>query len=467
MLNKLRNKKTARKIWLGLAVIIVPAFIFWGFGGAIRSREETRVAGRISGKAITSQEYRDAMDAVKNQAMMQFGESFEEVKKYLNLETQAWQRLVLLSEAKKRGINASDNEVIAYVEKFPLFTRQGQFDKRLYTQVIQYEFRTQPRVFEEQVRQNIILSKLYKQATDSIRVNEEEIRSEYNKANEQMSLDYIAALPADFAADINPAEAELKGYFAKNSLDFKQPMSFNADYVESDSEEKIKNFRLKSKKSGFEDAAKGLNLNLKSTGLFAQTDFIPGIGWSPEIISLLGRLNAGQSSPPVKIDKNFYSFKLKEKKEPYIPEFEKVQGRIRESFIREASAKTAQAKLQECLGELNALSKEGKNPDFSKPAKSRGLKSDSTGLFKYGSYIEGIGASDEFWNAASGLGENAYSGIISTPSGFYIVRLKEKVAVDEKKFAAEKEAFNRDLLERKKQEAFMKFTEGLLKKTQP
>ncbi|MDP2941181.1 MAG: SurA N-terminal domain-containing protein [Candidatus Omnitrophota bacterium] len=466
MLNKLRNKKTARKIWITLAVIIVPAFIFWGFGGAVRSREETRVAGRISGKAITSQEYRDAMDAVKNQAMMQFGESFEEVKKYLNLETQAWQRLVLLSEAKKRGINASDNEVIAYVEKFPLFTRQGRFDKRLYTQVIQYEFRAQPRVFEEQVRQNIILSKLYKQATDSIRVNEEEIKNEYNKANEQMSLDYIAALPADFATGINPGEAELKDYFAKNSLDFKQPMSFNADYVESDSEEKIRSFLLKSKKSGFEGAAKGLKLNLKSTGLFAQTDFIPGIGWSPEIISLLGRLNTGQSSPPVKIDKNFYAFKLKEKKEPYIPEFEKVKVRVRESFIREASAKTAQAKLQDCLQELNALSKEGKSPDFSKPAKSRGLKSNSTGLFKYGSYIEGIGASDKFWDAASELGENAYSSIINTPSGFYIVKLKEKVAVDEKKFAAEKEAFSRDLLERKKQEAFTKFTEGLLKKTQ-
>ena len=467
MLNKLRDKKTARRIWIALAVIIVPAFVFWGFGGAVRSREGTRFAGRIFGKKIAFLEYQEAVNAVKNQAVMQFGENFEEVKKYLDLENQAWQRLVLLYEAKKRNIRVDDSEVVGYVQKNPLFMRQGQFDKRFYEQIVQYEFRTQPRVFEEQVRDNLALSKLYRQITDGIGLSEEEVRAEYKKANEETSLDYIAAVPGDFAAGLDPAEAELESYFAANSLDFKQPLSFNADYVESDSEEKIKAFLRQSKKKGFEKAAKGLKLDLKSTGLFAQTDFIPGIGWSPEIITGLSKLNIGRHSGSFKIDKNFYVFRLKDRKDPYIPEFGKIKNRVKESFVREASEKRALSKLKECSQGLTALSEtQVKKLDFNKLAGAYGLKSGSTGLFKYGSYIEGIGASDKFWSAAAGLEGKAVSDIISSPSGFYIVRLKNKVPLEEKKFAAEKENFSRDLLAQKKQESFAKFTEGLLKKAQ-
>ena len=40
MLRALRNKKTAKKVWIVLAVIIVPAFVLWGSGSLLRSKEE-------------------------------------------------------------------------------------------------------------------------------------------------------------------------------------------------------------------------------------------------------------------------------------------------------------------------------------------------------------------------------------------------------------------------------------------
>ena len=54
MLKLLRNKKTAKKIWIVLAIIILPAFIFWGFGGAMRDKNEKGYIGKISGKKISS-----------------------------------------------------------------------------------------------------------------------------------------------------------------------------------------------------------------------------------------------------------------------------------------------------------------------------------------------------------------------------------------------------------------------------
>jgi parvulin-like peptidyl-prolyl isomerase len=52
------------------------------------------------------------------------------------------------------------------------------------------------------------------------------------------------------------------------------------------------------------------------------------------------------------------------------------------------------------------------------------------------------------------------------PSGFYVVKLKSRVPVDEKKFQEEKSAFAEKLTSQKKQEFFSKFIEELRKDAQ-
>jgi len=460
MLKKLRNKKTAKWIWIVLAILIVPAFLLWGLGSAIRSRGEST--------GISSLEYKDALDAVKNMAIMQFGDNFSEMQKYLNLESQAWERLLLLREAKKRKINVTDKEVIELIESYPLFKSKGQFDNRVYSQVLQYYFRTQPRVFEEQTRQNIMLSKLYKQATGNIKVSEEEIKKEYRRLNEEISIDYIASLPSDFLKDISASEEELKDYFAKNSFEFKQPLSFNIEYVSVDSEDKIKNaLRRLNKEKNFSKAAKDAGLKAKETGLFTQTDSIPGIGWSPQILSLLSQLKLGQFSAPIHLDKNYYILRLKERKESYIPDFAAIKDKIKEAFIKNKTSQIAKKKIEECLKVLKeTYSTDPKSINLERIAKTCGLKSDSTNFFKYGSYIEGIGASDSFWTTAQELKGDEISNIIDVPAGFYIIKLKSKNPIDQKKFESEKPEFSQKLLQQLQQAYFVKFIEELKKKAQ-
>jgi len=468
MLRALRNKKTAKKIWIILAILIVPAFVLWGFGGAFRSREELGYVGRIFGKKIAFLEYKDAVEATRNQAIMQFGENFSEIQKYLNLEAQAWERLILLSEAKRKKTTASDQEVIEATANYPFFQKHGRFNEKIYSEMLRYVFHTQPRAFEEQIRGNLILSKLYKQTTDKISIKEEEIKKEYQKTNEEISLYYIAALPTDFVKDMAPSEEEVKDYFTKNGLEFKQPLSFNLDYVTAESENKIKPLALRlNKKSDFQKLAKDAGLIVKETGLFAQTEPIPGIGWSPEILSLISKFEIGQFSPIIQVDKNFSILRLKEKKEAYIPDFDKIKNKVKEKIIKNNSEAMAKAKIEDALKKLKELyALEPKSADLNKIAKDFCLKSDSTGMFKYGSYIEGIGASDNFWLAALDLKEGEFSQIITAPSGFYIVKLKDKTPVDQKKFENEKKEFSQKALSQKKQEFFTAFLEGLKRKAQ-
>ncbi len=468
MLKALRNKKTARKIWIVLAIIIVPAFVLWGLGGALRSKQEAAYVGRIFGREISSMEYKDALIAVTNTAIMQYGDKLPEVQKYLNLEAQAWERLILLHETKWRKIRASDKEVIELIEAYPFFQRNGQFDNRIYSQTLRYLFRIQPRAFEEQTRQNIMIAKLFNQVTRKINITPEELKEEYRKANEEISLYYIAALPSDFAKQINPSDQQIKDYYEKNSLEFKLPPSFNLDYVSVDSEEKAKNIITGlSKKEDLGKIAKNLGLTLKETGLFKQTDPIPGIGWSPEIASLISKLNIGQCSQPILYEKNYYFLRLKDKKEAYIPEFDKIKDKVKETVIKKGSGELAKKNSQDCLKYMKELYKQNpKLVDFGVCANKFNLKSDSTKLFKFGSYIEGIGASDDFWNAGASLKPQEFSDVIAIPIGFFIVKVKDRTVTDGSKFEKEKTDFAQKLLSQKKQAYFSSFVDDLKKKTQ-
>ena len=468
MLKKLRKKKTAKKIWIVLAILILPAFVLWGSGSVTRSKQEGALAGRIFGRNISALEYQDALSAVRNTAIMQYGDKFTEIQKQLNLEQQAWERLVMLHEARRRRIAVSDKEVIELIDSYLFFQRNGRFDQGIYNEMLQYVFRAQPRIFEEETRQNIALSKLYRQVTKDVKASDQEIRSEYRKFNEEVSVSYIESLPSDFAKSIAPTQEELKEYFSKNSLEFKQPLSFNIEYIALDSEDKLKDaFISLKKKDDFEKVAKDMGTALKESGLFGQTDPIPGIGWSPDMINLIAKLKVGQYSIPIYADKKFYILKLKGKLEPFIPEFEKVKDKVKEKFIRNKSEALAKAGIDEALKKLIELnSRNPKALDLEKAARESGLKSNSTGLFKSGTYIEGIGASDILWSKASELKDGAFSGVIEIPTGYYIIKVKSRVPMDEKKFESQKQEFSKGLLEQKQQEYFAQFMQSLLKKAQ-
>ncbi|MFA5356500.1 MAG: SurA N-terminal domain-containing protein [Candidatus Omnitrophota bacterium] len=476
MLKKLRKRKNAKKIWIVLTVLILPAFLFWGFGSLSRSKENTNYAGSIAGRKVSLSDYKDALSAAKNQAIIQFGDNISEIEDKINLGALAWNRLILLAEARKRRLNVSDKEVIELIQSYPFFQRKGSFDNQVYSQILQYVFRTQPRVFEEETRQNLILSKLYKEVTGDISLSDEEIRKEYLKLNEELSIHYIVSVISDFTNEVNPAEGELRNYFAKNSLQFKEPLSFNIEYISLDSEDnsgspakdKINSLALLLSKGGdFAKSAEESGLEVKETGFFSQSDPVPGIGWSPQILNLISSLKTGEFAGPIYIDKYYYILRLKEKKEPHIPDFEAIADKVKEAFIKESARDIARSKIEDSLRDLKAAQKtDPKSSDIYRTAKERGLKADSTSLFKYGSYIEGIGSSDVFFTVAETLKEDEISGIIEMPSGFYIIKLKSKVPVDENLYNEEKDAFTGKLLLRKQEAYFNSFLEGLRKKAQ-
>jgi hypothetical protein len=477
MLKHLHNKKIQKRIWIIMAILILPAFMFWGAGSAMRSSKE-QGAGIIAGKEISLLEYQDALRATRNQALLIWGDEFFKLEKQMNLEAQAWDRLLLLEEAGKRKIKVSDGEVSDLIQSYPFFQKNSKFDMAIYERLLKFMFGTPVRIFEEQIRKNIAVHKLYQSITSGIAVSDEEIKNEYKKDNEEARVEYLNALPQDYAEGVAPLEdKEIEDYFKNNSLEFKKPESFNLEYAEilypqdakasetNDIDNKAKNIfpKLRNNKE-LSAAARQASLEAKQTSFFTLNEPIPGIGWSSEIIDMLTKLKPNQPAVPVHTAKGWYFLQLKEKKAPYVPGFGEVKEQVREKLIQLKSKQLAKEKIETAFTKIKDMDKEElKSVDFDKLAREFNLKPGQTEFFKRASYIPGIGISDKFFDIVSSLKVGELSIILETEQGFYIVRLKEWKGIDEAQYLKEKEKLSSRVLELKKQGVFAAFLEQLQK----
>ncbi len=104
MVKALHNKRTQKMVWIVLAILILPTFVFWGINSTISEKKAPDFMGKISGEKVSFLEFREAIEATRNALTMQFGDNLKELEKILDLESRAWERLVLIHETKKRKI---------------------------------------------------------------------------------------------------------------------------------------------------------------------------------------------------------------------------------------------------------------------------------------------------------------------------------------------------------------------------
>ncbi|MBM3247907.1 MAG: hypothetical protein FJZ10_00555 [Candidatus Omnitrophica bacterium] len=472
MLKALRKKDFAKKVFYVLAAIIIPAFVLWGSGNLLRNKLTSNFAGKIFNKTISLEQFQESLAASRNQAILKFGENFFKLQKFINLEREAWDRLILLYEVKKRKISISDNEVIEAIKKIPYFQSNGQFEPRIYQYFLDSVFHTPARVFEEQARESLMFGKLYNEITDKITLSEGELLESYKKENEKIKIGYVGFLTKDFENKVTVEEKEIKDYFDAHSSDFTKPPSINIQYAglsfpEQQTEEDKRNVVDKitgiySKVAGEQDLqkiAKQNSLDFKETGFFSLEGTVPGIGIELDFVQTAFSLVANQISKPVATAKGIYLLKLKEKKDSYIPTFEEAKASVEKVIKTKKAMELASGKAKEYLAKLEDIHKTNPNNfNFQKTLESEALAYKESPLFNYGQYIPDIGVSKEFLDEAFGLRDkNKVFGFVSTEQGSYIMRLLEAVPIDEKKFTEEKEAFKEKLLQQKKEIAFNNF----------
>ena len=131
------------------------------------------------------------------------------------------QQQVLLIEADKLGIQATDDDVAQ-------FLHQGQFGEYLfpngqyvgpdrYTDFVARQFNMSIPAFEQEVKQDIIVRRLEALIAGGATVGDAEVRDEYRKQNVKIKFDYAVISSDDLRKSINPSDGELAGFFQKNA----------------------------------------------------------------------------------------------------------------------------------------------------------------------------------------------------------------------------------------------------------
>jgi peptidyl-prolyl cis-trans isomerase D len=261
MLSILRKNAGSWAIKIILTFIAL-TFIWWGVG--TYSEQDRNVAATVGGEAITMNDLAEAVSGLEKTYREVYGPAFTpEMAKTLNLKQQAVdsliQRKILLAEAGRMGLTATDAEVQREIASVPAFQQDGQFREDRYRSILSYN-RVTTAAFEASKREEITLKKvegllaagalvpeteakeLFRVASRKIRLlvvaadpetskagapAEGEIAAKYESAKEsfrtpaRVKLAIAAFTPDRFGREIQPSEAEIKAYHEANSDQFR------------------------------------------------------------------------------------------------------------------------------------------------------------------------------------------------------------------------------------------------------
>lgn len=131
------------------------------------------------------------------------------------------QQRVLLQEADKLGIRATDDDVSQFLKTGPtgevLFPGGKFIGKEQYQALIAQRLNMSITDFEESVKTDIVVRRLQALITAGVTVSDQEVREAYRKQSTKIKFDYAVISSDDLRKSINPSDGELEAFFKKNA----------------------------------------------------------------------------------------------------------------------------------------------------------------------------------------------------------------------------------------------------------
>jgi len=418
---------------------------------AISGHETNPPAGKIFGKKVLVSDFQKAYNGARLQMIMRYGELPKDTKVATAIENEAWDRLMLLYEAKKEHIKVDDKDIVDFVKKIDAFNdKSGRFSKRQYEEILKYSFGLTTNEFEAQIRENLMIQKLVDKHSQNSEVTDGDVLKEYKFLNEKAKADYILFKTADYLPQTAVTEDEVKSYFEKNKDAFMIPVQVNVEYISKlfpdDKEETKQKIRKDMREASYElagnsdlaAAAKKLSLEVKETGFFSRESNIPSVGYDLKISDAALALAIGGISSPIETKTGVYILKAKEKKPEHLPEFSEVSNKAAAALKTEKADALAKTKAQEMLSAIK--SGLDKKETFEAAAKRLSLPVKKTDAFARNQYIEGLGITPEFAEAVFSVKQGeVFPETVKVHDGYAIARQDSIIPIDEKKYQEEKD----------------------------
>lgn len=389
------------------------------------------------------------------------------------------QSKLMLVEARRLGIQASDQEVQDEIRQMPYFLDDDKktFNVDRYRKILS-DNGLSPQQFEENVREGLTHQRMQKFLADRIRVTPAEVEREFKLSNDTRNLSFVRFSREDamkkmqidagqvdaFLAD-KEKEAQINGYYAQNNVKYNQPEKVCARHIlkranpaapAAEADKAPKDFlALKPTAGNFAEVAKKSSEDPGSKANGGDLDCFPRGAMDKAFEDAAFSLPVGKVSEPVKSQFGWH-YILVSKKIPAVNQpLEKVRREIAEELIK-------REKVDE-IRKTNLASAEAAVKNWaSAPGKQE------TGAFNS---LEGaipkIGRAEEIQKAAFDPAAKIQTGpqVFESQGGVIVAQVKEKKTPDMAKFAADKATQEKTLRERKLRAFLPAWLEDVQKRT--
>ncbi|MBG0791497.1 MAG: SurA N-terminal domain-containing protein [Desulfovibrionaceae bacterium] len=225
MLDIMRKNASGWIVKILFAVIII-VFVF-AFGMSGLNSTGDPVLATVDDQVVTRAEF----EAVYQRMAESVSRSNPEVSRD-QFQTPEFRKMVLgdllsrkllLSEADKLGISASDKEVFAGIAAQKAFhDADGKFNKEHYAAILRQN-RMTPAQFEADFKNQLIMGKVRAAVAASAQITPDQARQMFDWVGEKVRIDYIQVKSAMFVDDAAVSDADVKAYYDANKERFKVP----------------------------------------------------------------------------------------------------------------------------------------------------------------------------------------------------------------------------------------------------
>ena len=224
-----------RQKWLWVVLIAVFSFaLVVGLVpmGQLDHVHFTTDIARVGTEAVSASEFQTSYYNAVNQ--MGAGMT-PEILAAIGFETQVINQLVnqysMIAEAKRLGLNVSGPEIERAILENPSFQENGAFIglSRYQDLLIQNGYTVVD--FENQIRNEILMAKLYNYLTAAAAVSDLDVETEYRYQNERVQLDFLVLDGPSLESQVVVTDEELEQFYQTNVARYSIPEKRNSRYV--------------------------------------------------------------------------------------------------------------------------------------------------------------------------------------------------------------------------------------------
>lgn len=214
-----KNTRIVLGVLLGLVALSMMVYLVPGGMGGTGGGTSENVIASVGGDKIMTVDVQRSIQGITRGQTLPKGL----LAMYLpNIVNELIESKAMAYEAKRLGLTVSDQELADNLQSQFAPQMGGKFDMDVYKNFLSQQGLT-PAQFEEQQRDSMLAQRLESLERQSLVVSDADARTEYQRKNLKVALQYVAFEGKDFLSKVNHDPAAIKAYFDRNRAQFRIP----------------------------------------------------------------------------------------------------------------------------------------------------------------------------------------------------------------------------------------------------